>query len=74
MRSETFEFRDIAGKWIEGRGLSHAIVEDVTALPKEVRADMAVLQQFGATAVIANTRPAPCPLAVPPIWRARPGT
>ena len=35
---------------------------------------MTVLQQFGAAAVIANTRPGACPLAVPPIWRVRPGT
>ena len=33
MRSETFEFRDTAGKWVEGRGLPHAIVEDLAALP-----------------------------------------
>jgi hypothetical protein len=58
MRVETFEFRETVGKWIEGRGLPYAIVEDMSSIPREVRPMMETLQPFGSTAVVRQ-RPAP---------------
>ena len=40
-RAESFEFRDTVAKWIEHRGLAYAIVEDLSAVPHEVREEMA---------------------------------
>jgi hypothetical protein len=52
MRDETFEFRDTVGKWIEGRGLPYAIVDDLSSIPREVRPWMDVLYRDGAAAVV----------------------
>jgi len=56
MRTETFEFPDTAGKWLEGRGLPYAIVEDLSAIPRDVRVDMEVLRDFPPSAVVQNLR------------------
>jgi hypothetical protein len=56
MRAETFEFHDAVSRWIEGRGLPYAIVEDVSAIPREIRADMTVLHAFPPAAVVKNLR------------------
>jgi hypothetical protein len=40
MRVETFDFPDVVGKWIEGKGLPYAIVENLAAIPRDARADM----------------------------------
>jgi hypothetical protein len=61
MRAETFEFRDTVGKWIEGRGLPYGIVEDLSALPRELRPDVTPVHRAGRFVVIRNHRPAPCP-------------
>jgi hypothetical protein len=61
MRAETFEFRDTIGKWIEGRGLPYGIVEDLSALPRELRPDVTPVHRAGRFVVIRNHRPAPCP-------------
>jgi len=61
MRAETFEFRDTVGKWIEGKGLPYAIVEDLAAVPRDARVDMIPLREFGAAALVRNARPAPAP-------------
>jgi hypothetical protein len=61
MRAETFEFRDVVGKWIEGKGLPYAIVEDLAAVPRDARVDMIPLRQFGAAAVVKNARPGVAP-------------
>jgi len=61
MRAETFEFRDTIGKWIEGRGLPYGIVEDLSALPHELRPDVTPVYRAGRFVVIRNHRPAPCP-------------
>ena len=58
MRAETFDFPDVVGKWIEGKGLPYAIVEDLPPIPREPRVDMRSLATFGPTAVVENTRPA----------------
>jgi hypothetical protein len=56
MRVETFEFRDTAGKWLEGRGLQYGIVEDLDAIPHELRPDLAVLQSFPPFTFVRNLR------------------
>jgi hypothetical protein len=76
MRWESFELRDTVGKWIEGRGLPYAIVEDLASVPRDARVDMIPLRRFGLAAVVQNTRPAPCTDLSVPIWavaRPKPG-
>jgi len=63
MRQETFDFPDVAAKWIEGRGLPYAIVEDMQAIPREIRPDMELLHQSGPFVLVRNRRPAACPEA-----------
>jgi len=60
MRQETFDFPDVAAKWIEGRGLPYAIVEDMGAIPREIRADMSPMYQAGSFVLVRNARPAVC--------------
>jgi hypothetical protein len=60
MRQETFDFPDIAAKWIEGHGLPYAIVEDMTAIPHEIRPDMEALHQNGPFVLVRNRRGAAC--------------
>ena len=57
MRAESFEFHDSVSKWIQGRGLPYAIVEDFEAVPRDARVDMIPLRRFGPAAVVQNTRP-----------------
>ena len=59
MRAETFDFPDVVGKWIAGKGLPYAIVEDYAAVPRDARVDMLVLREFPPAAVVRNRRPAP---------------
>jgi hypothetical protein len=76
MRGESFEFVDTVSKWIEGRGLPYAIVEDLAAVPRDARVDMIPLRRFGLAALVRNTRPAPCTDPSAPIWslpRRKPG-
>ena len=61
MRAETFDFPDSVGKWIRGKGLPYAIVEDLEAIPRDARVDMIPVREFGRSAVVKNTRPAPAP-------------
>jgi hypothetical protein len=56
MRVETFEFRDTVGKWLEGRGLQYGIVEDLDAIPHELRPDLAVQQSFPPFTFVRNLR------------------
>ena len=60
MRQETFDFPDVAAKWIEGRGLPYAIVEDMQAIPREIRPEMEPLYQNGGFVLVRNRRPAAC--------------
>ena len=69
MRAESFEFRDAAGKWIEGRGLPYAFVEDFDAIPRDARVDMAIVQRFGRAALVRNLRPATCTDSSPSLWQ-----
>jgi hypothetical protein len=57
MRAESFEFHDSVSKWIQGRGLPYAIVEDFAAVPRDARVDMIPLRRFGLAAVVRNARP-----------------
>jgi hypothetical protein len=66
MRAETFEFPDTVGKWIQGKGLPYGIVEDVDAIPRDARVDMITVREFGRSAVVKNTRPAPCAWGLTP--------
>jgi hypothetical protein len=59
MRAETFDFPDVVGKWIQGKGLPYAIVEDLAAVPRDARVDMRVLREFPPAAVVQNSRAAP---------------
>ena len=68
MRTEPFEFRDSVGKWIEGRGLPYAFVEDFDLVPRDARQDMAVLQRFGRAAIVRNLRPGACLETPPSLW------
>jgi hypothetical protein len=65
MRAETFEFPDTVGKWIQGKGLPYAIVEDFAEIPRDARVDMIPVREFGRSAIVKNTRPAPAPGADP---------
>jgi len=56
MRAETFDFPDVVGKWIEGKGLPYAIVENLDAIPRDARADMLPLESFPPAAVVKNLR------------------
>jgi hypothetical protein len=60
MRAETFEFRDTVGRWIQGRGLPYAIVEDLSAIPRELRPDLTVLASFPPVTVLTHPS-ASCP-------------
>jgi hypothetical protein len=60
MRAETFEFRDTAPRWIQGRGLPLAIVEDLSSIPRELRPDLTVVASFPPFAVISRPTSA-CP-------------
>ena len=61
MRQETFDFPDVAAKWIQGRGLPYAIVEDMQAIPRELRPEMTPLYRSGPFVLVRNARPAACP-------------
>ena len=61
MRAETFEFPDTVGKWIQGKGLPYAIVEDSAEIPRDARVDMITVREFGRSAVVKNTSTAPAP-------------
>jgi len=56
MRGETFEFRDTVGKWIEGHGLGYGIVEDLDAIPRDLRPDLTVIQSFPPFTLVRNAR------------------
>jgi hypothetical protein len=73
MREETFEPDDTATKWILGRGLPYAIVEDLSNVPHEAREQMGVMARFGRTSVVRNLRSASCADSSLPVWRARGG-
>ena len=57
MRAETFDFPDVVGKWIQGKGLPYAIVENLDTIPRDARADMLTLASFPPAAVVKNVRP-----------------
>jgi hypothetical protein len=71
MRAESFDFPDSVGKWIEGRGLPWAFVEDFDAIPRDARVEMEPVYRSGRAAIVRNRRPAPCTDASRPIWTVR---
>jgi hypothetical protein len=60
MSHESFERADAIAKWIEGRGLPYAIVEDLASVPRDARVDMVPVYRSGAFALVSNRRPAAC--------------
>jgi hypothetical protein len=56
MRGETFDMPDVVGKWIQGKGLPYAIVENLEAVPRDARVDMLTLRAFPPAAVVKNVR------------------
>src|SRR5262249_53034780 len=71
MRQETFDFPDVVGKWIEGRGLPWAFVEDLDAIPRDARVEMDPVYRAGRAAIVRNRRPVPCADPSRPIRIAR---
>jgi hypothetical protein len=57
---ETFEPKKAIVRWIMPEGLPYAIVEDVSALPKDIRTNVDVVSRFGAAAVIRRRGQATC--------------
>jgi len=60
MSHESFELADANAKWIEGRGLPYAIVEDLPSIPRDVRVDMVPVYRSGPFVLVSNRRPAAC--------------
>jgi len=58
--SETFEPSKALVRWVLPDGLPYAIVEDLDALPKDIREHVDVLARFGRAAVVRRRRSAPC--------------
>jgi len=56
MRVETFDFPAVVGKWIEGKGLPYAIVENLETVPRDARAEMLPLESFPPAAVVKNVK------------------
>jgi hypothetical protein len=60
MRAESFEFRDSVGKWLQGRGLPYAFVENLSDIPRELRPDMIPIHTVGSATLVRNIRAAEC--------------
>ena len=63
MHDETFEPQKALVRWILPGSLPYAITDDLDALPRDIRGNVDVLQQFGRAAVVARrgSSPASCP-------------
>jgi hypothetical protein len=56
----TFQLREALTRWIQPGGLSYAIA-DLDAIPRGVRDELDVLQQFQGTVVARRREPSACP-------------
>ena len=61
LASDTFEPRKAVVRWILPGGLPYAIVEDVDAMPRDIRDNVEILARFGRAAVIHRRGPSSCP-------------
>jgi hypothetical protein len=60
IENDTYEPRRALIRWIEPAGLPYAIVEDFSALPKDIRDSVDVVARFGPAAVVQRRGPAAC--------------
>jgi hypothetical protein len=58
--NDTYEPRAAIIRWIEPGGLPYAIVEDFSALPKDIRDSVDVVARFGPAAVVQRRGAAAC--------------
>lgn len=61
IENDTYEPRQAVIRWIEPGGLPYAIVEDFSALPRDIRDSVDVVARFGPAAVVKRRGPAVCP-------------
>jgi hypothetical protein len=60
IENDTYEPRRAVIRWIEPGGLPYAIVEDFSALPKDIRDSVDVVARFGPAAVVQRRGAAAC--------------
>jgi hypothetical protein len=60
LENDTYELPPALVRWIEPGGLPYAIVEDFSALPKDIRDNVDVAARFGRTAVVKRRGAASC--------------
>lgn len=60
LENDTYELPPALVRWIEPGGLPYAIVEDYSALPKDIRDSVDVAARFGRTAVVKRRGAASC--------------
>jgi len=61
LENDTYELTPALVRWIEPGGLPYAIVEDFSALPKDIRDNVDVAARFGPSAVVKRRGAASCP-------------
>ena len=60
LENDTYELPPALVRWIEPGGLPYAIVEDFSALPKDIRDNVDVAARFGRTAVVKRRGAVSC--------------
>jgi len=60
LENDTYELPPALVRWIEPGGLPYAIVEDFSALPRDIRDNVDVAARFGRTAVVKRRGAASC--------------
>jgi hypothetical protein len=60
LENDTYELPPALVRWIEPGGLPYAIVEDYSALPKDIRDNVDVAARFGRTAVVKRRGAVSC--------------
>jgi hypothetical protein len=60
LENDTYELPPALIRWIEPGGLPYAIVEDFSALPKDIRDNVDVAARFGRTAVVKRRGAVSC--------------
>jgi hypothetical protein len=58
---DTFLAKKALERWILPNGLPFAITDDFDALPRDIRANVEVLERFGPAAVVKRRGPSSCP-------------
>lgn len=59
--TDTFEPKKAVIRWLYPGGLPFAVVDDMAALPNDVRDNLDVLARFGPSAVVKRRGPSSCP-------------